>query len=91
MKKCMVLLIVMGVFCSFSYAQDDCDSEYAKMIDMLRNDSKFSKQDQEKYIPPLQKAYELCKEGKDEEADKIVQDLRHQGLAEEVFSGLDSN
>jgi len=35
MKKCMVLLIVMGVFCSFSYAQDDCDSEYAKMIDML--------------------------------------------------------
>ena len=63
MKTCMVSLVVIGVFCSFAYAKDDCDSEYAKLIDMLRNDSKFSAKDQEKYIPPLQKAYKLCKEG----------------------------
>ena len=91
MKKCMILLVVIGVFCSFAYAEDDCDSEYGKLIDMLRNDSKFSAKDQEKYIPPLQKAYRLCKEGKYKEADKIVRDLRHQGLAEEVFSDTEGN
>ena len=87
----MVLLVVIGVFCSFAYAKDDCDSEYGKLIDMLRNDSKFSAKDQEKYIPPLQKAYKLCKEGKYKEADKIVRDLKRQGLAEEAFTGLEGN
>jgi pentatricopeptide repeat protein len=91
MKKWMGLLLVIGVFCSFAYAEDDCDSEYAKLIDMLKNDSKFSAKDQEKYIPPLEEAYRLCKEGKYEEADKIVKDLKDKGLAEEAFSGAEGN
>jgi hypothetical protein len=48
-------------------------------------------EEKDKYLPPLEKALQLCKEGKDEEADKIVKDLMDQGLGEEVFDDLGGN
>ena len=91
MKKCMIIALAISFLCPFAYAQDDCDAEYKKLINELKNETSLSAEDQEKYIPPLERAYQLCKEGKLEEADKIVKDLKDQGLSEEVFSDTGGN
>ena len=91
MKSCMIIIAGICLFWSAANAQDDCDSEYAKLLNELKNETTLSAQDQKKYIPPLEKAYQLCKEGKLEEADKIVKDLKDKGLSEEMFSGSDGN
>jgi len=61
------------LFCSIAYAADDCDSEYSNLIKELE-DSNMLEKEKEKYIPELKKALQLCKEGKDAEAEKIVKD-----------------
>ena len=86
-------LVAVATICLFSftvYAADDCDSEYLKLINELKK-SKMPVEEKDKYLPPLEKALQLCKEGKDEEADKIVKGLMDQGLGEEVFDDLGGN
>ena len=90
MKKVMVVIAVICFFCSPAYAADDCDSEYANLIKELEN-SNMLESEKKKYLPGLKKALQLCREGKDEEAAKIVQDLKNQGLAEEVFENPGGN
>jgi hypothetical protein len=90
MKKCMVVLAAIFLFCSSAYAADDCDSEYLNLIKELKN-SDILEAEKNKYLPELQRAYQLCKEGKAEEAAKIVKDLKDQGLSEEVFEQSDGN
>jgi len=75
MKKCMVVLAAIFLFCSSAYAADDCDSEYSNLIKELE-DSNMLEKEKEKYIPELKKALQLCKEGKDAEAEKIVKDSK---------------
>ena len=84
MKSFIIVVTAICLFYSLIYAQDDCDSE-------LKNETTLSTEQQKKYIPPLEKAYRLCKEGKLEEADKIVKDLKDHGLSEEVFDDLSGN
>ena len=90
MKKCVLVLAVIYLFCSMAYAADDCDSEYAKLIKELEN-SNIVEAEKNKYLPELKNALQLCKEGKDKEAAKIVEDLKDQGLSEEVFNRPDGN
>ena len=90
MKKLMVVIAVICFFCSPAYAADDCDSEYAKLIKELEK-SNMLETEKQKYLPGLRKALQLCREGKDEEAAKIVKDLKNQGLAEEVFDSGGGN
>jgi hypothetical protein len=90
MRKCMLVLAVIYLFCSMAYAADDCDSEYAKLIMELEN-SNIVEAEKNKYLPELKKALQLCKEGKDAEAEKIVKDLKNQGLSEEMFDNLSGN
>ena len=90
MKKCIIVVAALCLFCSMAYAADDCDSEYAKLIKELEN-SNIVEAEKNKYLPELKKALQLCKEGKDEEAAKIVDDLKDQGLSEEVFEQSDGN
>ena len=73
-----------------AYAADDCDSEYAKLIKELEN-SNIVEAEKNKYLPELKKALQLCKEGKDAEAEKIVKELKNQGLSEEMFDNLSGN
>ena len=47
--------------------------------------------EKEKYLPPLEKALKLCLEGEPEEADKIVQELKRDGVAEEMFESLEGS
>jgi hypothetical protein len=89
-KKIMVVLAVICFFWSSAFAADDCDSEYAKLIDELKS-SNMLESEKKKYLPGLEKALQLCREGKDEEADKIVRDLKHQGLSEEAFDSSSGN
>jgi pentatricopeptide repeat protein len=87
----MIVVAVICLFFSTINAADDCDSEYLNLINEVKNSKKILDTEKEKYLPPLEKAYQLCKEGKPEEADKIVKDLKNQGLSEEVFEHLEGN
>jgi hypothetical protein len=90
MKKCIIVVAALCLFCSMAYAADDCNSEYAKLIKELEN-SNIVEAEKNKYLPELKKALQLCKEGKDAEAEKIVKDLKNQGLSEEMFDNLSGN
>jgi len=91
MKVCMIVVAAICLFCSTINAADDCDSEYLNLINELKSSTKILDTEKEKYLPPLEKAHQLCKEGKLEEAEKIVKDLKDQGLSEEVFEQSDGN
>ena len=90
MKKLIVAVAVIFLICSAVYAQDDCETEYLNLINELKN-SKILDVEKEKYLPPLKKALQLCREGKIEQAEKIVDDLNDQGLSEEIFDTHDGN
>lgn len=90
MKSCIVVVAAIFLICSAVYAQDDCDTEYLNLINELKN-SRILDAEKEKYLPPLEKALQLCKEGKIEQAAKIVDDLKDQGLSEEMFDNLEGN
>jgi hypothetical protein len=81
---------VLCLFCTTVYAADDCDYEYLNLINELKN-SNIVDTEKERYLPPLKKALQLCKEGKIEQASKIVNDLKNQGLSEEVFEHQEGN
>ena len=90
MKTCMIIVAAICFFCSPVYAADDCDSEYSNLIKELEN-SNMLKSEKKKYLPELKRALQLCREGKDEEADRLVKELKNKGLSEEMFSGSDGN
>jgi hypothetical protein len=96
MKKLLIVFAVIICFaCSTDkakeYPTDDCEEEYANLIEELNSSQKILKSEKEKYLPGLEKALKLCLEGKPEEADKIVQDLKQQGLSEEMFDSMEGN
>ena len=92
-----MIIVAATIFLSCStdnaveYPADDCEQEYANLIEELQSTEKILDSEKEKYLPPLKKALQLCKEGKPKEADKIVQDLKQQGLSEEIFDHLEGN
>ena len=90
MKTILLGVILICFFWISAYAADDCDSEYGKLIKELES-SNMLESEKAKYLPGLNKAYDLCKQGKDEEADKIVKDLKNQGLSEEMFDSGSGN
>ncbi|CAB1083119.1 hypothetical protein D1AOALGA4SA_10703 [Olavius algarvensis Delta 1 endosymbiont] len=90
MKTFTIIIAAICFFCSPAYGADDCDSEYAKLIEELKNSNMFESE-KKKYLPELERALQLCREGKDEEADKLVKELKDRGLSEELFSGSDGN
>ena len=83
-----VFLAICLLFINTTHAANDCESEYLKLINGLENSTKILEADKKKYLPPLEKALQLCKEGKLEEAEKIVNDLKNEALFEEVFGPL---
>lgn len=96
MKKLLIVVAMIICFaCSTDkakeYPTDDCEQEYTNLIEELKSTERIPKSEKEKYFPPLEKALKLCLEGKPEEADKIVQELKQQGTAEEVFKHLEGN
>ena len=96
MKKLVIIVAMIICFsCSTDnaaeYPADDCEQEYANLIEELNSTKKILDSEKEKYLPPLKKALQLCQDGKPEEAAKIVDDLKQQGISEEMFEHLEGN
>ena len=96
MKKLMIVVAAIILLActtdkAAEYPADDCEEEYANLIEELKSSKKIMTSEKEKYLPPLEKALKLCPEGKPEEADKIVQELKRDGVAEEMFETLGGN
>jgi hypothetical protein len=89
MKICMVFVVAIFLFCNTVYAADDCESKYLNLINKVEESEKIL--DKEKYLSQLEKALQLCKEGKREQASKIVDDLRDDALFDEVFKNVDGH
>ena len=80
MKKLIVAVAVICLFCSSAYAADYCDTKYMEYINGLKNTDKIFKDQKKEYLPALEKALELCKENKMSEAREIMDELKDQFL-----------
>ena len=89
MKKYILIVAVLFLFCSSTYAADDCDSEYKKYMDTLDKTVKISDKQKDKYMLILEKAYSLCQAGKDDEAHKVMVDLKDQFFEDALMNQRD--
>lgn len=93
MKKCIVFLSLIFLSCSPAIvtndSPNDCDSIYLKLLDRLEKTSEVL--NKEKYRSQIEKAYRLCKEGKNEEASKILEHLKADVRLEKVFESPSAN
>ena len=78
MKKLIIAVAVIGLFCSSAYAADYCDNKYMELINKLKNTDKIMDGQKKQYIPSLEKALELCKQNKMAEARQIMDELKDQ-------------
>ena len=78
MKKLIIAVAMICLFCSSAYAEDYCDTKYLEVINKLKKTDKIVADQKKKYIPPLEKALELCKLNKMEEARIIMDELKDQ-------------
>lgn len=89
MKKYVLIVAAFCLFCSPTYAADDCDSEYRKYMVKLDETVKISDKQKHKYKLMVEKAYSLCKSGKDDEADKVMSDLKDQFFDDALMNQRD--
>jgi hypothetical protein len=78
MKQLMMVIAAVCLCCSIVYAAEDCDAEYADYMNKLKSTAKIQEQQKATYLELLGKAYDLCKQGKDEEADKVMVKFKDQ-------------
>ena len=86
MKK-LIVAVAVAVICLFSssaFAADYCDSKYMDILNKLKSTDKISDNQKKEYIPSLEKALELCKENKMEEARNIMDELKDQFFQDAV-------
>ena len=86
MKKLIVAVAVICLFCSSAYAADYCDTKYMQLIDALKKTDKIFDDQKKKYLPSLEKALELCKENKMEEARNIMDELKDQFFSDALYN-----
>ncbi len=91
MKIYMIIVAVVCIFSITAYAEDDCMTKYLDLLDRVKSSIELSDADKAEFIPQLAEALKLCKEGKTEEASKIVKELRHEAALKTVFSSHDGN
>ena len=93
MKKCTIVAVSIFLFGISAHADYECDDKYYSRIKKIRSISgtEMSKEDRNRYIAELEKAYQLCKEGKKEQAVKIIDELKKEKDFDAVFSTHDAN
>jgi hypothetical protein len=74
------------LFCSTAYAADYFDTKYREMMVKLKNTDKIQEKIKTTYLLSLEKAYQLCKQDKMEEARKIMDELRDQFLCDALIN-----
>ena len=89
----ILLVVVAAIFLSCATdnvatdSASDCESTYMNRIERVKGTTKLSQSEKEKYLPQLEKAYQLCKEGKTEEASDLLDELR----SEKQFRSFDGH
>jgi hypothetical protein len=72
----MLIVTAIFLFCGSTYAADDCDSIYLDLINGLENTDKIRDEQKKKYLQPLEKALQLCKDGKMAQASEVLDDVK---------------
>ena len=91
MKILLITVAVISIYSISAFAEDTCRTEYLDLLDRVQSSIDISDADKAKFLPQLDKAYQLCKEGEMEQASKIVEELRQKADLDRVFSPLDGN
>ena len=93
MKKSVMILASIFLLVISAYADYECDDKYYSRIKKIKSISgtEMSKEDRNRYIAEFEKAYQLCKEGKKEQAVKIIDELKKDKNFDAVFSTHDAN
>ena len=93
MKKCIIAFAAIIVLSTSAYADFDCDTKYYNKIKKVKSfsETEMSKENKDKYLSGLEQAYNLCKEGKKEQAAEILEELKKDIDFDSVFSTHDGN
>ena len=91
MKLLLVVVTAVLLSCSTQQvakdSQNECDVEYLRVINKINSSETMTDAEKQKYLPPLEEALQLCREGKTKEAAQIKDSL----LSDRVFQELDRN
>ena len=93
MKKFIVAVAAICLLSISAYADYECDTKYYDMLKKLKSlsGSEISEEAKNKYISQLEKAYQLCKDGKKKQAAEVLAELREEHDFNTVFSTHDGN
>ena len=95
MKKCILLAIAILFIAVSAYAEDHkeykCDYKYYRGIKKVNSLYTMSAEAKNKWISKLTEVHQLCMDGKDEEASRILTELHEEKEWDTIFSTYDSN
>ena len=93
MKKFIIAAAAICTFSFSAYADYECDSKYYDKIKKIKSlsEAEMSKENKDKYLSGMEKAYQLCKDGKKEQAAQTLEELRKDKDFDSVFSTHDGN
>jgi len=93
MKKYIIAAAAILSLSIPAYADYECDSQYHSKINKLNSfsEAEMSKETKEKYRESLETAFQLCNEGKKDQAAAILEELRQNKDFDSVFSTHDGN
>ena len=90
MKLQLLAVIAIVLLSVTADAADDCETKYKAYLQDVKSLTQLTDADKAQFVKQLEKALKLCKEGKNEEAKKIVDDLKGKAAVKDVFSTHDS-
>ncbi len=95
MKRFLILAIAISFLAVSAYAGDHsdykCDYKYYRGIKKVNSLYQMSDEAKNKWIKKLTEVHQLCMDGKDEEASKVLTELHKDKEWDTIFSTYDSN
>jgi hypothetical protein len=95
MKKYVILAIAISFLAVSAYAEDHtdykCDYKYYRGIQKVNSLYQMTPEAKDKWISKLKEVHQLCMDGKEKEASKILMELHEDKEWDTVFSTYDSN
>jgi len=80
-----VILTATSFLAINSAFTDDCDRKHSEMISKLKESSEYiNDADKENILPLLEDALKLCKEGKTEEGQEVIDDIKNELLHKHI-------
>ena len=95
MKKYIILAIAISFLAVSAYAGGHadykCDYKYYRGIKKVNSLYTMSDEARQRWISKLTEVHQLCMDGNDEQASKILQELNREKEWDTIFSTYDSN